>query len=99
MKQIKRTLKPKFIVVFHQNWCGDDVSDVLTEDGSWSYSFSSITKAKKRMKQDINEFRKVYPNAIVVMDSGDLRATIEMPYTNWNGKLDTIITEWKIVMI
>lgn len=101
MKQIKRTLKPRFIVVFHQNCCGDDDGIILRDenDMSLSDSFSSITKAKKIMKRDIKEFMEIYPSAIIVTDLGGLRATAEMPFTNGNGKLDTFITEWRILEI
>lgn len=101
MKQIKRTLKPRFMVVVHQNCCGYDDGFVLEDikDGVCLTSFPSIAGAKKAMKHDIKEFQKAYEDAIVVMDLGGLRATIEMPFTNGDGRLDTFVSVWKIVKV
>ena len=101
MKRIERTLKPKFMVTVHQNCCGYDDGFVLEDikDGVCLTSFPSISMAKKAMKQDIKEFQKAYSDAIVVMDLDGLRAKIEMPFTNGDGRLDTFVSFWKIVKI
>lgn len=96
MKQIKRSLKPKYIVVAHRNDCGDDDAFVLGNDEALSETFSSLTKAKKRMKRDIKEFRDNYPEAVLVSDIGGMRVTFEISINNERGKPDTLIGEWMI---
>ena len=99
MKQIKRNLKPRYIVVAHRNDCGDDDAFVLGNDAALMETFSSLAKAKKRMNQDIKEFRGNYPEAVLVYDIGGMRVTVEMSINNERGKPDTLIGEWMILKV
>lgn len=100
MKQIKRKLKTRYIVVAHRNDCGDDDAFVLGNDEALLETFSSLAKAKKRMNQDIKEFKNNnYPEAELVYDIGGMRVTVEMPINNERGKPDTLIGEWMILKV
>lgn len=99
MKQIKRSLKTRYIVIAHRNDCGDDCAFVLGGDEPPFETFSSLAKAKKRMNKDIKEFKENYPEAILVSDIGGMRVTFEMPINNERGKSDTLIGEWMILNV
>lgn len=98
MKQIKRKLKPRYIVIAHRNDCGDDDAFVLGNDEALLETFSSLAKAKKRMNQDIKEFRDNYPEAVLLY-IGDMRVTVKIPINNERGKPDTLIGEWMILKV
>jgi len=99
MKQIKRSLKPRYIVIAHRNDCGDDDAFVLGNDEALLETFSSLAKAKKRMNQDIKEFRESFPEAVLVYDIGGMRVTVEMSINNERGKPDMLIGEWMILKV
>lgn len=98
-----KKLKPLYIVTTHWNDRGEEYATVLSSllyDFFYeAETFTSLAKAKKRMKADIREFKKSYKGNAMVFDITDRVVKVKMRMPSPLGEQDMCVGEWRILEI